>query len=331
MKIAVVILNWNGLNLLKYYLPKVEAYSAKADVWVIDNGSTDQSLTYLAQSHPNVKTVALDKNYGFAEGYNRGLKNITADLYCLLNSDVAVTANWLTPMRKHFTTHPNTAAAQPHILDLKKPTHFEYAGAAGGEIDALGYAFCRGRVFTTVEKQQGQYKGATPILWASGACLFIRSKVFWECEGFDPLFFAHQEEIDLCWRLHHKGYDVMAVDEVSVFHLGGATLGVSAKKTFLNFRNTLFLLYKNLPKTKLFTTLLFRLLLDGVAGVYFLAQLKPQHCWAVIRAHFEFYAMLSTKKLKRPKRIRPYSFKVYSVVYQYFIKRNKMFTDVVKN
>ena len=331
MKIAVVILNWNGSDLLKTYLAKVEAHSTNADVWVIDNGSTDQSLAYLAQSHPNVKILALDKNYGFAEGYNNGLKDIKADLYCLLNSDVEVTADWLAPMRKHFTTHPNTAAAQPHILDVKKPTHFEYAGAAGGEIDALGYAFCRGRIFTTVEQQQGQYKGTTPILWASGACLFIRSKVFWECNGFDPLFFAHQEEIDLCWRLYHKGYDVMAIDEGPVFHLGAATLGISPRKTFLNFRNTLYLLYKNLPKEQLYTTLFIRLMMDGLAGIYFLFQRKPLHCWAIIRAHVAFYAMVRKKKLLRPTNIRPYPYKIQSIVYQYFIKRNKIYTNVVKN
>lgn len=195
MKIAVVILNWNGLNLLKSYLPKVEAYSAKADVWVIDNGSTDQSLTYLAQSHPNVKTVALDKNYGFAKGYNRGLKNITADLYCLLNSDVAVTADWLTPMGKHFTTHPNTAAAQPHILDLKKPTHFEYAGAAGGEIDALGYAFAAVVYLQPLKNSKDNTRVPPQYCGQVGhACLYVQ-KYFGNARVLIPCFLRIRKKL----------------------------------------------------------------------------------------------------------------------------------------
>ena len=253
MKIAIVILNWNGQVLLENYLPSVTLYSNGATIYVADNASTDQSVSFLQSNYPDIKIIQNSTNGGFAKGYNDALKHVDADIFCLLNSDVEVTENWLEPIAKIFAEVPDASIVQPKILDLLNPEYFEYAGAAGGFLDRLGYPFCRGRIFQTLERDKGQYDDFTEIFWATGACMFIKSEVFWELRGFDEDYFAHQEEVDLCWRAKNKGYKVYYFGESKVFHLGGSTLSnMNPKKTYLNFRNSLFSITKNLPRTKAF-------------------------------------------------------------------------------
>jgi len=264
VKIAVVILNWNGKSLLEQFLPSVIAYSKEADIYMADNASTDNSVAFVQDNFPEVIIVQNNTNGGYAKGYNDALAEIEADIFCLLNSDVEVTQNWLQPIVSTFKTSIDIAAIQPKILDFKKKTHFEYAGAAGGFIDKFGYPYCRGRIFETLEKDIGQYDDTIPIFWASGACLFIKKEIFNQVHGFDEDFFAHQEEIDLCWRIQNEGYKIMYVGQSAVYHLGGATLNMmNPKKTFLNFRNSLFVLVKNAPQ-KIWFLLFFRLLLDKI-------------------------------------------------------------------
>ena len=261
MKIAVVILNWNGKVLLERYLPSVINYSPDADIYVADNASTDESVTFVTTNYPTVKIIQNSENGGFTKGYNDALKHVDADIFCLLNSDVEVTENWLAPIEKAFVNIPDAAIIQPKILDLLKKDHFEYAGAAGGFIDQLGYPFCRGRVFQTLEKDNGQYNDIKEIFWATGACMFIKKNVFHELNGFDEDYFAHQEEVDLCWRAKNHGYKIYYVGTSSVYHLGGSTLSnMNPKKTYLNFRNTLFSITKNLPRRKAFIIIFLRLL-----------------------------------------------------------------------
>ncbi|MNF50287.1 N-acetylglucosaminyl-diphospho-decaprenol L-rhamnosyltransferase [compost metagenome] len=271
MKLAVVILNWNGIKLLEQFLPSVVKYSPESTVYIADNASTDDSISYIRTFFPSVKIVKNDSNLGFAGGYNEALQHIDADIYALVNSDIEVTENWLQPIIKTFESEPKTAIIQPKILDYKNKEYFEYAGAAGGFIDQYGYPFCRGRLFDTLEKDYGQYDDNCEIFWASGACFFIRAAVYNELEGFDGGFFAHQEEIDLCWRAFNKGYKIKYNSESVVYHVGGATLQQGhPKKTFLNFRNSLLMLTKNLPKDKLYWILFCRMILDGIAGLQFL-------------------------------------------------------------
>ena len=230
MKVAVVILNWNGRKLLKQFLPSVILYSQDADVYVVDNASTDDSIAFLKSSYPKISIIQNQKNGGYAKGYNDALKHVEADVFCLLNSDVEVTKNWLKPIVETFQKESNSAIIQPKILDFKKKNHFEYAGAAGGFIDKFGYPYCRGRIFNTIEEDQGQYNDTTNIFWASGACFFIRKDVFEALNGFDEHFFAHMEEIDLCWRAKNKGFDIKYVGASKVYHVGGATLKNSSSK-----------------------------------------------------------------------------------------------------
>ncbi|RYG40988.1 MAG: glycosyltransferase family 2 protein, partial [Chitinophagaceae bacterium] len=284
--VAVVILNWNGSGLLQQFLPSVVAYSAGADIWVADNASTDDSLEMLKRDFPTVKVVRNSSNLGFAGGYNIALQKIKADIYALVNSDIEVTENWLIPILSEFQAHPETAIIQPKIRDYKAKECFEYAGAAGGYIDKFGYPFCRGRIFDTLEKDEGQYEDNTQIFWASGACFFIRSSVFSELGGFDESFFAHQEEIDLCWRAFNKGHRAQYVAASLVFHVGGATLNEGhPRKTYLNFRNSMLMLVKNLPSNKLLPVITMRLLLDAIAGAQFLSKGKWRHCLEIIHAH----------------------------------------------
>ena len=265
-------------------------YSPNAQICVADNGSTDDSVAYVRQHFPQVTLVQNADNWGFAKGYNEALKSIEADIYCLLNSDVEVTPNWLDPIIQTFEDNPDIAIVQPKILDLLKRDHFEYAGAAGGFLDQLGYPFCRGRIFQSLEKDEGQYNEPGDIFWATGACLFIRREVFEELGGFDEDYFAHQEEVDLCWRAHNKGYKVYYVPDSHVFHLGGSTLSnMNPFKTYLNFRNSLFSITKNLPRKVAFVIILCRLVLDGIAALRFVFQLKFNHCVAILRAHLSFY------------------------------------------
>ncbi|MEW2922170.1 glycosyltransferase family 2 protein [Muricauda sp. ANG21] len=333
MKIAVVILNWNGESLLKQFLPSVMAHSTGANIYVVDNASSDGSVAFLKKEYPEIGIVQNSENGGFAKGYNDGLKHIQADIFCLLNSDVEVTPNWLEPIRKAFSSFPEAAIIQPKILDLKNKDYFEYAGAAGGFIDMLGYPFCRGRIFQALEKDKGQYDDITEIFWATGACMFIKSEVFNSLDGFDEDYFAHQEEVDLCWRAKNAGHKVLYVGKSHVFHLGGSTLSnMNPKKTFLNFRNSLYSITKNLPRKKAFPIIAMRLLLDGIAALRFVFQLKFEHCWAILRAHISFYGNFRTLYKKREK--ANFLLKYYtttSIVWSHFVNQVKNFNILVKD
>ena len=298
--VAIAILNWNGKNLLKRFLKEVVDNSPEAKVYLIDNASTDESVEYVKKEHPSVSIVLLDKNYGYAGGYNRGIESLKEDFICLLNNDVLVRSGWLLPILDHFEKHPQTAIAQPHIMDLNQPHKFEYAGAAGGFIDRLGYPYCRGRLFNELEENNGQYDKDEKIFWASGACFFVRKKVFKSLKGFDEDFFAHMEEIDFCWRVFNQNLNVFSLYKSKVFHLGGATLRPSPRKVYLNFRNSLYLLLKNLPE-KRGVRIFERLLWDGVAVFYFMVKLNFSNAFAVIRAHYSFYVNFSKMNGKRSK------------------------------
>lgn len=326
MKIAVVILNWNGVQLLEKFLPSVVQYSSEADIYVADNASTDASIAFVKAHFPTVRIIQNEGNYGFAKGYNEALKNLQANVYALVNSDIEVTPNWLTPIVKTFQEERSTAIIQPKILDYKQKDLFEYAGAAGGFIDKYGYPYCRGRIFDSIEKDNGQYNDNRTIFWASGACFFIRTSVYHELKGFDDDFFAHQEEIDLCWRANNKGYQIKYVHESTVFHVGGATLQQgNPMKTYLNFRNSLFMLTKNLPKKSLIPILFTRMVLDGLAGIQFLTQGKVKHFWAILRAHFSFYQGFVHHYKKRSTTQKATYYLLNSIVYQYFLKNGKIF------
>jgi len=303
LRIAVVILNWNGEVLLERYLPSVIQYSKNADIYVADNASTDKSVDYVKTNYPQIQIIQNRVNGGFAKGYNDALQSVEADIFCLLNSDVEVTPNWLEPIKEAFETIPEAAIIQPKILDLLRREYFEYAGAAGGFIDQLGYPFCRGRIFQELEKDVGQYDDIREIFWATGACMFIKSEVFRSLGGFDEDYFAHQEEVDLCWRAKNAGYKVYYTGASKVYHLGGSTLSnMNPKKTYLNFRNSLFSITKNLPRRKAFLIIFLRLLLDAVAGIRFIFQLRFKHCLAIIMAHFNFYSNFRRMYRKREKR-----------------------------
>ena len=300
MKVAVVILNWNGEQMLRDFLPSVVAHSVlpeslgEAVVYVADNGSTDHSLRLLADSFPSVRTIAFSQNYGFADGYNKAFEPIDAEYAILLNSDVEVTPGWLHPLVQYMDAHPQVAACQPKLMAYHQKDAFEYAGAMGGFIDCYGYPYCRGRIFDTVEKDHGQYDADVPLLWATGACLMVRLAVYKEVGGLDGRFFAHMEEIDLCWRLRCHGYEVRSVASSVVYHVGGATLNAGhPRKTFLNFRNNLLMLYKNLPAGKLRSVLFVRALLDYVAAAMFMLKGEWGSAKAVFRARREY------RKLKR--------------------------------
>lgn len=324
-KIAVVILNWNGEKLLEQFLPSVLENSQNTSIYVVDNASTDNSVKFIEENFPNVKTIQHKINKGFAKGYNDALKHINADVYCLLNSDVEVTQNWLKPVLDIFQKEPNTAIIQPKILDYNRKDYFEYAGAAGGFIDKYGYPYCRGRIFDTIEKDSGQYKNAS-IFWASGACLFIKSEVFNRLNGFDENYFAHFEEIDLCWRAFNEGYTIKYVNNSTVYHVGGATLkNTNPKKTYLNFRNSLFTLTKNVPGN-LITIIFARLLLDGLAAIKFLMEFKALHILAIMQAHFSFYTNLP-KLLKQRKLLKQSKnyYKTTSIIWAYFVKKIRRF------
>ncbi|MGH1384556.1 glycosyltransferase family 2 protein [Kordia sp.] len=328
-KIAVVILNWNGKELLAQFLPKVLAFSKEATVYVADNASADDSIDYIKKNFPEVQLIQNAENGGYAKGYNDALPGVSEEIFCLLNSDIEVTENWLAPILAEFESNTETAIIQPKILDFKQQTHFEYAGAAGGFIDKYGYPFCRGRIFHTLEEDKNQYNDSKEIFWASGACLFIRKSVFHELNGFDEDFFAHQEEIDLCWRAFNKGYKATYIAESVVYHVGGATLdSANPKKTYLNFRNSLCMLAKNLPKGKLVPIIFLRLVLDGIAGVQFLTKLQFKHAFAILKAHFHFYARLPKMVKKRGEKQQKQYFGHKSIVYSYFIKGKKQYSDL---
>lgn len=290
-KVSVVILNWNGVGMLQKFLPKVVEYSVNqgVEVCVADNASTDESVSYLQSNFPDVRLIVLDKNYGFAEGYNLALQQVKAEYVVLLNSDVEVTPHWLEPLVEYMDAHPEVAACQPKIRSERNKEYFEYAGAAGGYLDKYGYPFCRGRIFDVVEKDEGQYDTVSSVFWATGAALFIRLKDYWEAGGLDGRFFAHMEEIDLCWRLRSRGRGIVCIPQSVVYHVGAATLKKeNPRKIFLNFRNNLLMLYKNLPEKELKKMMFVRGLLDWVATFVFLLKGDGKNARAVWQARKEF-------------------------------------------
>lgn len=325
-EIAVVILNWNGKTLLEKFLPSVVRYSDLGKIYVADNASTDNSVSFLEENYPNVEIIRNSGNFGYAKGYNEALKQVNEPYLVLLNSDVEVTENWLNPILEIFDNEPKTVALQPKILDYKNKEYFEYAGAAGGFIDKYAFPFCRGRIFSTIEKDENQYNEISEIFWASGACLFIRKETFDQFGGFDEDFFAHQEEVDLCWRIQNENLKIKYVPDAVIFHVGGATLKEgSPQKTFLNFRNSIYTLLKNHPKKGLFQALFIRLSLDGIAGVYFLFQGKPKHTWAVVKSHFSVYANLKKNLKKRTFNQKNNYFYTNSIVFDYYLKNKIRF------
>lgn len=291
---AVVILNYNGAGMLRLFLPSVIKYSPEASIYVADNGSSDESCDVVRNEFPAVKLMVLDHNYGFAEGYNRALAQVDEEYAVLLNSDVEVTRGWLSPMTQFLDSNPEVAACQPKLLSFKQKDFFEYAGAAGGFIDKWGYTFCRGRIFNTVERDSGQYDDTTDVFWATGAALMIRNEVYKNNGGLDGRFFAHMEEIDLCWRLRSRGYRIACVPQSHVYHVGGATLKKeNPQKTYLNFRNNLLMIYKNAPDCQLKKIMLFRKVFDNVAALKFLASGDYAAFKAVRKARRDFKAMRS--------------------------------------
>lgn len=291
---AVVILNYNGAGMLRRFLPSVIKYSPEASIYVADNGSSDESCDVVRNEFPAVKLMVLDHNYGFAEGYNRALAQVDEEYAVLLNSDVEVTRGWLSPMTQFLDSNPEVAACQPKLLSFKQKDFFEYAGAAGGFIDKWGYTFCRGRIFNTVERDSGQYDDTTDVFWATGAALMIRNEVYKNNGGLDGRFFAHMEEIDLCWRLRSRGYRIACVPQSHVYHVGGATLKKeNPQKTYLNFRNNLLMIYKNASDCQLKKIMLFRKVFDNVAALKFLASGDYAAFKAVRKARRDFKAMRS--------------------------------------
>lgn len=328
MKTAIVILNYNGEKMLRQYLPILLENADGADVYVADNASTDNSVEMLATEYPEVRQINLDKNYGFAEGYNRALEKVEAEYYVLLNSDVLVTNNWLRPLENFLDNHPEVAACQPKLRAISNPDYFEYAGASGGFLDKYGYPFCRGRIFDSVEKDEGQYDDCVEVMWATGAALMIRSSDWISAGGLDGSFFAHNEEIDLCWRLRNAGRKIFVVPESVVYHVGAATLAKSnPKKTFLNFRNNLLMLYKNLPDKDLKRVMVIRWFLDYLAAwqtlllnhnfADFLAIYKARRAFRVMCRNIE-RGQHEDKKLLAP----------YSILVKYYLKHKRKFSEL---
>lgn len=297
-EIAVVILNWNGRKLLEEFLPSVVNYSGDAVIYVADNASTDDSINFVKDHYPNVKIIRNAENGGYAKGYNDALKEVSEPYYMLLNSDIEVTPNWLEPLYEAITTE-KTGAVQPKILAQKQKDHFEYAGASGGFIDKDFYPFCRGRIFDEIEKDQQQYDYPMEVFWTSGACMLIKRSLYWEVGGLDEDFFAHMEEIDLCWRIKKKGFKMLVIPSATVYHVGAATLSyASPQKTYLNFRNSLYMILKNYDGL-LFGKLFYRMVLDGIAGAQYLLKFQPKLTYAIIRAHFAFYKNFANMYRKR--------------------------------
>lgn len=331
MKTAIVILNWNGEKLLEQFLPSIVNFTAnEAAIYVADNASTDASIAFVKEFFPSVNIVENGVNGGYAKGYNDALQFIEADIYCLINSDVAVTKNWLPPILEVFKKEKNTAIIQPKILDFKEQTKFEYAGAGGGFIDLYGYPYCRGRLFNHLEVDAHQFNDVADIFWASGACFFIRAEVYHQLNGFDEDYFAHQEEIDLCWRTQNIGLDVKYVGTATVYHVGGATLQeTNPHKTYLNFRNSLLNIVKNVPKKWFLFVVFSRLILDGIAGLKFLLEFRPIHTFAILKAHFSFYKNFFRFLRKRKTLQKKMNYNIHtSIVWQYFIMRRKKFADL---
>ncbi|MDB9796423.1 glycosyltransferase family 2 protein [Flavobacteriaceae bacterium] len=333
MNLAIVILNYNGKALLEQFLPSVLEYSKQATVYVADNASTDGSVAYIKKHFSKVQLIINTQNGGYAKGYNDALAHLKEDVFVLLNSDVEVTQGWLTPIIEAFKATSNLVAVQPKILDFKNKDYFEYAGAGGGYIDALGYPYCRGRIFNTLEKNTGQYNDTRQIFWASGACLALKKEAFVKAKGFDEDLFAHQEEIDLCWRMQQQGGIIHYIEGSTVYHLGGATLAIeNPKKTFYNFRNSLLVMLKNNNHAAVWAILFTRMLLDALAAWQFLVSGKPSHFFAVFKAHLSFYSLAPKfikKRNKHAKKIAYYQIK--SIVWMYFIRKKTTFIALNQN
>ncbi len=328
-KLAVVILNWNGKRFLEQFLPALErSLPGYAEVVVADNASTDDSVPFLRSAYPGIRIILNERNEGFAQGYNLALEQVDAQYFCLLNSDIEVTEHWIEPVVEMMDANPKIAAVQPKLLSYRRRDEFEYAGAAGGFIDKYGYPFCRGRVFSNIEKDHGQYDTEADIFWATGAAMFVRSDVYRTMGGLDPDFFAHMEEIDFCWRIRNTGYKIKVCPRSVVYHIGGGTLPKNnSYKTYLNFRNNLFLLLKNLPDERISRTLAVRFILDQVAALFFLLQGHFRDFTAVYKAMRDFYKNYASCKAKRntlPKLAYADTYPK-SVVFLHYFKRKKIF------
>lgn len=330
-KVAVVIINWNGEKFLRKFLRTNLNYSKEAVLYIVDNASTDGSINYVKNNFPSVQIIKLDTNHGYAKGYNLAVKKIKENIICFLNSDVEVTKNWIIPCLKALTENKNLAVVQPKVLNYNKQTVFEHAGAAGGYIDAYCFPFCRGRLFNTIEKDTGQYNTDASIFWGSGACMFIKKTAFNEVDGFDDDYFAYQEEVDMCWRLKNLGYEIKYISSSRVFHIGSVTLtNKDPKKTFLNFRNSLFTLFKNVPSNVLIYRLFIRFILDGTAFFVFIFSNSFRHSIAILKAHLSFYhnlKLLLKKRKKQAHRLRNY-YHSRSIVFNYFILQRKTFNQI---
>ncbi|MFO7827311.1 MAG: glycosyltransferase family 2 protein [Bacteroidales bacterium] len=339
LKTAVVILNWNGKKYLEQFLPALIKYtnSPETEIIIADNHSSDDSINFLNQNYPHIRQIIFDKNYGFTGGYNKALEQIEAEYYVLINSDIEVTKNWLNPLIELMDSNHQIAACQPKIKAYHNKEYFEYAGASGGFIDKYGYPFCRGRMLDTIEKDNGQYNDIYECFWATGACMVVRAKLFQKFSGLDNDFFAHMEEIDLCWRFKNAGYKVFVQPDSEVFHVGGGTLPSNSPfKLYLNYRNNLFLLYKNLPKRKLLPILITRLILDGLSAIIFLLKFSFPEFNAVFKAHIHFYKSLKNLKKKR-KNLQPTVLvknhpEIFSgsIVWKYFLLKKRSFSQLKK-
>lgn len=336
-KIAIVILNWNGAKLFPDFLPSIVEHSQGENIEIIiaDNGSTDDSLQVLQSDFPEVTILDLKQNYGFALGYNVALQQIKADYFVLVNSDVKVAENWIDPCIKHFKNDPKVVAVQPKVLSYNKPEEFEYAGAAGGFIDKFGYPFCRGRILDHVEKDENQYDISSEIFWATGACMFVRAGVFNTSGGLDADFWAHMEEIDWCWRMKNQGHKIIYEPQSVIYHLGGGSLEYgNPRKVFLNFRNNLYMLYKNLPKHKFKRTLFIRMVLDGAAAAKFLLGMEWKAFGAVAKAHASFYQNLSKLRNKRKELVAKVTSNNHPQIYQksimwkFFVQKKQTFSEL---
>lgn len=342
-QVAIVILNWNGVDFLAKFLPSVLASTyPNLTIYVADNGSTDTSISFLQKNYPTVQIVDNQKNYGFAQGYNEALKHIQSDYYVLLNSDVEVTPNWIEPVIQLMECEEKIVACQPKILSFNQPTHFEHAGAAGGWIDRFGYAFCRGRFFDVCEEDSGQYDNPSQIFWATGAALFFKSEVFHQLGGFDGDFFAHMEEIDLCWRAKRAGYCVMYCPDSVVHHVGGGSLAYgNPRKTYLNFRNNLAMLFKNLSFFQLLTIFPIRLVLDVIATIKALLTNHHQDSKAIVKAQWDFFKALphwikkrkatkqTIKKLANKSTFNKAGLYKRSIIVDYFFRGKRSFLEIL--
>ena len=337
-KVAIVILNWNGADMMRRFLPGVIANSPEARVFVADNASSDGSLEMLSADFPTVSQIVLDRNYGFADGYNQALRQVEAEYYVLLNSDVETPHQWLAPLLQYMDANPDVAACQPILRCQWNKEYFEYAGAAGGYLDSLGYPYCRGRLMATVEKDYGQYNTIAPVMWATGACMMIRSQDYWQVGGLDGRFFAHQEEIDLCWRLRSRGRGIVCIPDSIVYHLGGGTLPQgNPRKTFLNFRNNLLLLYKNLPQERLEPVMRIRFWLDALASLKFLLTFQWGSFLAVWRARREYHRIRADFQQDRDRNLAlgilspvPEQ-STFSLLYQYYVKGRKKYSQLPRS